>query len=142
MEIQEISTFSGTYRWLSNFWPCTIYFEGEVYKSVEAAYVASKTEDEELRLQIRNLETPGQAKRFGYKLQLSNSWKAQRLEIMEYLLSQKFKPGSDLAKKLLATGSVELIETNVWGDTFWGVCDGKGDNNLGKLLMKIRSELK
>lgn len=35
----------------------------------------------------------------------------------------------------------ELIEGNTWGDTFWGVCRGKGENNLGKILMRLRSEL-
>jgi predicted NAD-dependent protein-ADP-ribosyltransferase YbiA (DUF1768 family) len=36
---------------------------------------------------------------------------------------------------------VELIEGNWWGDTYWGVCNGVGENHLGKLLMKIRDYL-
>jgi predicted NAD-dependent protein-ADP-ribosyltransferase YbiA (DUF1768 family) len=32
----------------------------------------------------------------------------------------------------------EIVEENSWGDTFWGVSGGKGRNELGKLLMKIR----
>ncbi len=35
-----------------------------------------------------------------------------------------------------------LIEGNTWRDTFWGIYEGKGENNLGKLLMKIREELR
>lgn len=35
-----------------------------------------------------------------------------------------------------------LIERNTWGDTFWGVYDNKGENNLGKILMKVREGLK
>jgi len=27
---------------------------------------------------------------------------------------------------------------NHWGDRYWGVCDGKGENNLGKIQMGIR----
>jgi predicted NAD-dependent protein-ADP-ribosyltransferase YbiA (DUF1768 family) len=42
---------------------------------------------------------------------------------------------------LKATGDEELVEGNWWNDTFWGVCNGVGENNLGKLLMKIRAEL-
>jgi len=34
--------------------------------------------------------------------------------------------------KLLSTGNCEIQEGNYWGDTFWGVCKGKGENNLGK----------
>lgn len=45
-----------------------------------------------------------------------------------------------LSEMLEATGDAELIEGNHWGDTFWGVCNGVGQNNLGKLLMAIRSE--
>jgi len=43
---------------------------------------------------------------------------------------------------LLQTGDEELIEGNKWGDRFWGVCKGKGKNNLGKILMKIRDVYK
>lgn len=35
----------------------------------------------------------------------------------------------------------ELIEGNYWHDTYWGVCEGVGENHLGKLLMEIRNEL-
>lgn len=42
---------------------------------------------------------------------------------------------------LINTGDAELIEGNSWGDTFWGECNGIGENNLGKILMKIRKEI-
>lgn len=64
-----------------------------------------------------------------------------KVEIMRDLLEQKFYPGSDLAGQLMSTGFVDIIEGNTWGDTFWGVCRGKGENHLGKLLMKIRENL-
>jgi hypothetical protein len=41
--------------------------------------------------------------------------------------------------KLLATEYVELIEGNNWGDTFFGVCNGEGENWLGRLLMNLRA---
>ena len=36
-----------------------------------------------------------------------------------------------------------LIEGNTWewSRTFWGVCNGSGENHLGRLLMKVREEL-
>ena len=45
---------------------------------------------------------------------------------------------------LLKTGDEEIVEWNYWHDTFWGkdIETGKGENNLGKILMLIRSELK
>lgn len=47
-----------------------------------------------------------------------------------------------LREKLLATGDAELVEGNTWGDRFWGVCNGVGQNWLGRLLMQVRDEIK
>ena len=33
----------------------------------------------------------------------------------------------------------ELVEGNTWNDTLWGVCEGKGRNILGIILMEIRT---
>lgn len=61
---------------------------------------------------------------------------------MRRLVWRKFTDDPYLAELLLATGDEELVEGNVWGDTFWGVCEGKGENWLGKILMDIRKELR
>lgn len=134
-----IDSFTGPYRWLSNFWIVPVMFEGVQYRSVEHAYVAAKTLDLDKREEIRAVETPGQVKRLGRKLTLRPDWDAVKLGVMEILLRSKFRQ-EHLRKLLLSTGSVELIEGNTWGDTYWGVCDGVGENHLGKLLMKLRSE--
>ena len=60
---------------------------------------------------------------------------------MRDLLVQKFGSGQ-LREKLLATGDAELVEENTWGDTFWGVCNGRRENMLGTLLMDIRALLR
>jgi len=54
-----------------------------------------------------------------------------------------FRQNSDLAARLLGTGQMPLVEGNNWGDMFWGVDvkSGKGENHLGRILMKIREEL-
>jgi hypothetical protein len=56
------------------------------------------------------------------------------------ILAAKFKEPW-LRDQLIATGDAELIEGNTWNDTFWGVCNGKGSNFLGKALMDIRKKL-
>ncbi|CAM0109837.1 hypothetical protein VPH166E361_0119 [Vibrio phage 166E36-1] len=64
---------------------------------------------------------------------------------MEYGLRYKFSDTNpSLRSKLLDTSDVELVEGNWWGDKYWGVClkTGEGENNLGKLLMKVREDLK
>jgi hypothetical protein len=61
---------------------------------------------------------------------------------MEIILTSKFE-NPIMKNLLLNTGGQELIEGNTWNDTFWDQCPiGNGDNNLGKLLMKIRNKLR
>ena len=60
---------------------------------------------------------------------------------MEEALRIKFS-NPKLRKALLDTGDEYLEEGNTWGDQYWGVCNGVGKNKLGKLLMKIRQEIK
>lgn len=136
----KIESFHGRYRWLSNFWPCTVVLDGHKYKSVEFAYVAAKTLDSDQRAMVRRLTTPGQAKRLGRTFVLRPGWYGMKLAIMEDLLRQKFSPKNPLGTRLVLTGNCPLIEGNTWGDTFWGVCKGQGENHLGRLLMKIRDE--
>lgn len=136
-----IDKFDGEYRFLSNFWPAKVMMDQETYPSVEHAYQAAKTTDPSLRKQIALATTPGRAKKMGGGLAFRNDWEEIKLDVMEMLLRQKFAKGSDLAAQLVSTGERELIEGNHWHDVFWGVCKGKGQNHLGRLLMKIRGEL-
>ena len=141
-----INKFKGEHEWLSNFYPCPISYRMVVYPSVEHAYQASKTLVLSERIRIKNTHYAGDAKKMGGPKEkggivtLRPNWDGIKLQIMEYLLRQKFAIPA-LRDRLIATGSQELIEGNWWGDTFWGVCKGNGENHLGKLLMKIRSEL-
>lgn len=48
----------------------------------------------------------------------------------------------DLKQKLIDTNDEYLEEGNSWNDIYWGVCKGRGKNMLGKILMKVREELK
>ena len=63
---------------------------------------------------------------------------------MEEIVRCKFGQNEDLAMRLLATGDLPLVEGNTWGDVFWGVDtrNGRGENHLGKILMKVRREIK
>ena len=57
---------------------------------------------------------------------------------MASLLFAKFAQ-PELRKLLCETGDADLVEGNTWGDKFWGVCEGKGKNMLGLLLMQVRA---
>lgn len=138
IETTRITAFQGDYRFLSNFYPSEVEYTTEIYPTVEHAFQAMKTKDMDERKQIREADTPGQAKRLGQKCTLRPDWDNIKLDVMEHFLHKKFKT-NPLHQQLMDTGSRELIEGNTWGDRFWGV-DGTGQNNLGKLLMKIRDE--
>lgn len=133
-----IDRFRGEYSFLSNFYPCSIYWEALLYPSVEHAYQAAKTVDHSQRKSIAGAATAASAKKMGKLVSLRPDWEREKLMIMLELLWLKFRPGTDLASNLLSTGYSVLIEGNTWGDTYWGICRGTGRNILGKVLMKIR----
>lgn len=137
-----IDKFVGEHRFLSNFYPASVCLGGQEFKSVEAAYQAAKTDDPCMRERIRQAATPSHAKQLGKTLRLSGDWESHKLVVMEGLVQQKFERHSELADKLLATADKELVEGNWWGDRFWGVCNGTGENHLGKILMKVREHLR
>lgn len=151
-----IDSFRGEYYFLSNFYPVRVsalYIPEELgfiltgatrikeVESVEHAYQAFKAKGYDDFIKICKAKTPAQAKRFSkyiYQKQMSS---IVRLGLMEFLLKQKFED-LELKKRLIDTNDELLIEGNNWGDTFWGVCNGEGENHLGRLLMKIRESIR
>jgi ribA/ribD-fused uncharacterized protein len=137
-ELDAITSFSDDFRWLSNFYLAPVVLDDVEYQSVEHAYQASKSYGD----RIAFLDcTSGKAKRLGSVIELTEDWPARKLVVMKDLSVQKYKLGSVLAKRLSDTGDREIIEGNTWGDSFWGVCSGKGENHLGRILMDIRKSL-
>lgn len=150
-----ITVFKGKYNFLSNFYPCKIEYQGITYNSVETYYVAMKCNNDQMidgryytsadfRELVANM-APGKAKQLGKVIKIRSDWDEKRLGFMEWGLHEKFKI-EELKEMLLSTGDVAIIEGNYWHDNFYGQCTcekcfGKGENNLGKLLMQIRSEL-
>lgn len=75
-------------------------------------------------------------------MKLRADWNNVRVDIMRELLRIKFYDNHfQYRQKLIDTGDMYLEEGDKHHDIFWGVCDGIGENNLGKLLMEIREEL-
>lgn len=143
-----ITRFDGEMCWLSNFMMMAngIEMSGYVYPSLEHAYQAAKTTKKLWRKKIREAGSPGLAKKLGRQIPayaMRPDWENVKLKAMLWLLRKKFSQPY-FKKMLLSTGNRELVEGNYWGDTFWGVDvkTGKGENWLGKLLMKVRDELR
>ena len=137
---EPVLGFKGEYAFLSNMFPCTVEVEGITYMSSEAAYMARKTTIVGVRELISTM-TGYKAKKFARTIELRPGWNDMRGDEMFRCVVAKFTQNPELALKLMATKDKYLEETNHWNDTFWGVCRGRGSNNLGIILMKVRQML-
>jgi len=140
-----IIRFRKGYRFLSNFYDCEIEYEGRIYSSVEHAFQAAKTIDDNEREKVWDCTSAAAAKRLGRTVTLRSDWEKVKALIMLELVRKKFQD-EELAKWLMSTGEMVLVESNSWHDKSWGVCycekcDGKGLNYLGRILMHVRDEL-
>lgn len=133
-----IDKFEGRYAFLSNFFEAPVEFRGLKFRNNEAAFQSMKTNKRE---QFVNLSA-NDVKRLGRKVKLREDWEFVKDKIMYEVVIEKFKQNQDLKYKLLDTRDEELVEGNWWNDTYWGVCEGVGENKLGKILMKVREELR
>jgi|SRR5579872_2338846 len=134
---QPIESFKDQYAFLSNFYPVEIEYQGIEFPSVEHAFQAAKS----MSLAERRLFlgiTAGAAKRLGRTVKLRDDWDIAKVYVMRELLFLKFQQ-IGFKELLLSTGDALLVERNDWGDTYWGICNGSGQNTLGKLLMELRS---
>jgi len=144
--------FFGEYRFLSNFHVAPIFIktDGLTYLTSEHAYMSQKTFDEQEKsmFSVESGLTPVGAKRLGSSenITLRDDWNSVRVAKMLLVVREKFKQHADIKELLLNTGNLYLEETNNWRDNFWG-CDRRngdlsGQNQLGKILMQIRDELR
>ena len=138
----KIVSFTGKFRFLSNFHPCKVVFDGIEYPSAEHAYVASKTSDIVQRYSIAEMEHPGEVKRLGRKLKIRSDWEKVKVPVMKAIVQAKFDQNPDLMSLLKETRPNELVEGNTWGDRFWGESPlGNGRNEWGKILMSVRDDI-
>lgn len=161
-----IVSFTGRYRFLSNFYPsricCQFHFvdhgAGEASgftdwaATVEHAYQASKALRDADCHRVLKAATAAEARRLGRALRaVKPDWDEVRVPTMRELVRLKFENDARLAKMLLATDARELVHGNAHRDRFWGrvqVFRGtvpttwEGENWLGRILMERRSALR
>ena len=134
---KSITEFSGRYAFLSNMYDCEISYNGLTFGSVEAAYQAQKTVSKVMRCAFTNMSGV-EAKAFGRTVKLRSDWNSVKDLIMLDLVYIKFLSDSSMKHKLRKTYPKRIVHENNWCDKHFGVCDGAGDNVLGKILMHVR----
>ncbi len=130
---------------LDNFSSFKVRWNGYLYASLEEAFQSalflpdyplisemikqSNSAHEAQQIMFKNID----------KVKYSND---EQLVIMEELLRLKLKQNPYVKKKLLQTNDYLIVEDSP-KDSFWGWgLNRDGENNLGKLWMKLRDELK
>jgi ribA/ribD-fused uncharacterized protein len=127
----------------SNYFAAKMTLEDKEWPTVEHYFQAMKfPSNPEYQEQIRVAKTPAAAKKLGKTadVPMRADWMKVRESVMLTAVRAKFQAQA-LKAKLLATGKV-LIRDMSPQDNFWGVGrSGKGQNKLGKILMRVREEL-
>lgn len=131
--------FREEYYYLSNMFPCdvTVDIDGKPYTftCVEAAFQAHKCPEKASEFTDINGFA---AKKKGRRVPLRSDWEDVKDDVMYKCLKAKFS-NPELKEKLLSI-TEPIVEDNTWRDTYWGMYNGKGQNKLGKLLEKVKSE--
>ena len=130
---------------LDNFSSFKVEWNGYLYSSVEEAYQAASFmgSDEEMVQAIKKSHSADEAQRIAYanKDKRRDDWDLIKLDVMELLLRLKLEQNPYVLKKLLQTGDYYIVEDSP-KDSFWGWGpDRCGENQQGKLWMKLRKEL-
>ena len=135
---------SDTHREFSNFAPFPIDLDDKRWPTTEHYYQAQKFTDPELQTKIRKAEKPIIAKKLAEKHRdkIRPDWDAVKDEVMYRAVRRKFELHQELRNLLLATGEQEIVEAAPT-DYYWGVGrEGTGQNRLGKIIERIRAELR
>lgn len=136
--------YEGEYYMFSNFSSFAVIYNGLTWMTSEHAYQASKFEDKDIIDLIHQTLSAHDSKKVAqvYKNKVRSNWGEIKISIMEDIIRAKIASHPYIREKLLGTGDREIIEDS-HQDSFWGRgIDFKGRNELGKVWMKIRSELK
>jgi len=134
------------YGFLSNMAACNVAFDGVEYNSIEHAYQAARSLAPVYRTKVQMSQNPVWAKRMGKGAKTREDWSEVKVDVMLELLRAKFS-AEKFRVKLLATGEAFIAEGNQHGDRFWGMVPDEqgelvGENWLGRLLMKVREEIR
>jgi len=141
-DLEIIDCYERDYYVFSNFSSFSMDYEGTYFPTSEHLYHYFKFTDPVLQQQIREAKSAHEA----FKLAEVNKhlrrtdWDDIKLDVMEKILRMKVEQHPYVKKKLIASGNQPIIECS-WRDDYWGWGPNKdGQNQLGRLWMKIRKD--
>lgn len=132
---------------LDNFAPFCVSVDGVEYKTSEHAFQSIKflETNKEIAEEIRLSSSPFDARALAHKYKplRRKDWSDVKYEIMEEILYLKAIQNEYVREKLLATKGKRIVEDcGADDDKDWGCgIDGTGENNLGKIWMRIRDKI-
>ena len=134
----------GEYGYLATYSNYGFFKDGVFWKTSEHYYQAQKFMDSDTKIRIQNAETPKIASTIGRdrKLNLRSDWEEVKQDVMFDAVYYKFKQNKDILQKLLDTGNARIVEATV-KENYWGCGpNNDGQNNYGKILIKVREKLR
>lgn len=149
-----IDSFRGEFYFLSNMYDSPFVWNRIEWQNAEQAFQAAKLlffgdeKNDDILEEMSSFSrmSAKEAKIAGRRIDLTEDmlreWDRIKTHIMREIVFNKFAYNDELKSKLIDTGNRKLIEGNTWGDDFWGVSNGSGRNELGKILMEARDFFK
>lgn len=134
----------GEYGYLATYSNYGFFKDGVFWKTSEHYYQAQKFMDSDTKIRIQNAETPKIASIIGRdrKLNLRSDWEEVKQDVMFDAVYYKFKQNRDILQKFLDTGNARIVEATV-KENYWGSGpNNDGQNNYGKILIKVREKLR
>lgn len=134
----RIDAFEGTFDFLAMDFLCDVAWDGRVFRSATHALLAAQYPAAILDIQeAADAEAARKAAEGETEVE---DWASFRLKAVERLMRDKFRRSEDFRKRVKDTGTRDLVWENA-EDAFWGSIKGRGQNQLGRVLMDIRSSI-
>lgn len=134
----------GNLGYLANYSNHGFEKNGIYYKTVEHYYQSEKFSDRSIKDKIINADTPKEASNIGRDRsnKRTDNFKKIKKQVMYDGILEKFRQNRDIAYKLIETKKNDIAEATI-DEYYWGIGkDKSGENNIGKILVKVREEIK
>ena len=144
MEKEPVLFYGGKWGVFSNMSSYAVEIDGILFMTSEHAYQYAKFFDPEIKEKIKNARSGYDAQMIGKENnnKAVSNWHEINVGVMENILRKKLEQHPHIKERLLETGDRDIIESSPF-DAFWGWGpEKKGQNQHGKLWMKLREEIK